>query len=370
MAVVSKVNVGTPITAAWANSLVTEANNQPVQSGSFYDASGKVGKGYHLSSHGAWHISCTNHGTVCLNAGQIYINNLLVTPAKSEDGSWNGSYNQKCSCGNFSDFEVTQCTKDTLPVFYIIIKMPVDVTSETIKKVTATLYKSMGEQPTPPEPPALEEDETYKIIQLNEVHNCQIKQLISGTIYLNFNSSTGGYDIQQISLVAGDGINIDYDKNVYSIAAKVSLIEGDGIIANQYTDASGTIIMEVSANVPDIKDRKPISLIEGDGIIITPAEYPDVITYTISVSPSIINIDFDEEWFIIEEDGTVTINEEKLAVEATELAKSVSSEIQSTASLKLDNWTDTSNNTNGAIHTTIETTSGESATATVRSVRY
>ena len=340
MAVVSKVNVGTPITAAGANSLVTEANNQPVQSGSFYDASGKVGKGYHLSSHGAWHISCTNHGTVCLNAGQIYINNLLVTPAKSEDGSWVGSYNQRCSCGNFKDFEVTQCTKDTLPVFYIIIKMPVDVTSETIKKVKATSYKSMGEQPTPPDPPALEEDETYKIIQLNEVHNYQIKQLISGTIYLNFNSSTGGYDIQQISLVAGDGINIDYDKNVYSIAAKVSLIEGDGIIANQYTDASGTIIMEVSANIPDIKDRKTISLIEGDGIIITPAEYPDVITYTISVSPSIINIDFDEEWFIIEEDGTVTLNEEKLEQEALAIAPTVSSQITTTATAAIDTVND------------------------------
>ena len=340
MAVVSKVNVGTPITAAWANSLVTEANNQPVQSGSFYDASGKTGKGYMLSSYGAWHISCTNHGTVCLNAGQIYINNLLVTPAKSDDGSWNGSYNQKCSCGNFKDFEVTQCTKDTLPVFYIIIKMPVDVTSETIKKVRATLYKSMGEQPTPPAPPALEEDETYKIIQLNEVNNCQIKQLISGTIYLNFNSSTGGYDIQPISLVAGDGINIEYDKNAYSIAAKVSLIEGDGIIANQYTDASGTIIMEVSANIPDIKDRKQISLIEGDGIIIIPAEYPDVITYTISVSPSIINVDFDDEWFIIEEDGTVTLNEEKLEEEALAIAPMVSSQITTTATATIDTVND------------------------------
>lgn len=339
MAVVSKVSKGTPITAAWANSLVTEANNHPVQSGSFYDASGKVGKGYHLSSHGAWHISCTNHGTVCLNAGQIYINNLLVTPPNSDDGSWIGSYNQKCSCGNFKDFEVTQCTKETLPVFYIVIKMPVDVTSTTIKKVRATLYKSMGEQPTPPDPPTLEEDETYKIIQLNEINNYQIKQLISGTIYLNFNSSTGGYDIQQISLVAGDGINIDYDKNVYSIAAKVSLIEGDGIVANQYTDVDGTIIMEVSANLPDI-NIKPISLIEGDGIIITPAEYPDVTTYTISVSPSIINIDFDDEWFIIEEDGTVTLNEEKLEQEALAIAPNVSSQITTTATATIDTVND------------------------------
>lgn len=338
MAVVSKVNIGTPITAAWANSLVTEANNQPLQSGSFYDASGKVGKGYQLSSHGAWHISCTNHGTVCLNAGQIYINNLLVTPAKSDDGSWNGSYNQRCSCGNFKDFEVTQCTKDTLPVFYIVIKMPVDVTSESIKKVTATLYKSMGEQPTPPEPPALEEDETYKIIQLNEVNNCQIKQLISGTIYLNFNSSTGGYDIQPISIIAGDGIRVDFDDDVYTIHAQISLIPMDNIITtNQSIDSqTNTLILEVGANIPET--HKQVSIIAGDGIIVDSDEDADVITYTISAS--VINFDFDEEWFIIEEDGTVTLNEEKLEQEALAMAPTVSSQITTTTTATIDTASD------------------------------
>lgn len=370
MSVVSKVNKGTPITAAWANSLVTEANNQPLQSSSFSDASGKSGRGSVLSSHGAWHISCTNHGTVCLNAGQIYINNLLVQPPKTDDETWVGSYNQKCSCANFSEFEITKCTAETLPVFYIIIKMPVDVTPNNINQVSAMLYKSSGENPTPPTAPELEENETYTVIQLNEVKNYQIKQLISGTIYLNYNSSTGGYDIEPVSIIAGDGIRVDYKDDAYTITAKVSLISTDDvIITNQYVEASsGIIMLEVGANVPDIEGHKQISIIAGDGIELTVSEHPNVITYKISTE-SIINYDFDDEWFIIE-DGTVTINEAKLEEEAIALAQSVSSEIQTTASLKLDNWTDTSNNTNGAINASIETTSGESASATIRSVRY
>ena len=248
MSVVSKVSKGTPITAAWANSLVTEANNQPLQSSSFSDASGKSGRGSVLSSHGAWHISCTNHGTVCLNAGQIYINNLLVQPPKTDDETWVGSYNQKCSCANFSEFEITKCTAETLPVFYIIIKMPVDVTPNNINQASAMLYKSSGEKPTPPPAPELEENETYTVIQLNEVKNYQIKQLVSGSIYLNYNSSTGGYDIQQISIIAGDGINVDFKDDTYTISARVSLIAMDDVISvNQWTHAqSNTLICSLA----------------------------------------------------------------------------------------------------------------------------
>lgn len=352
MAVASKVSAGTPITAAWANSLVTEANNQPMGSGSFYDASGKTGKGYLLTSSGAWHISTSAHGTVTLNAGQIYVNNMLVKPE-----NWSGTYNQRCSCSNFKDFEITQCTKETLPVFYIIVKMPVDVNPNNINRVSATLYKSYGEQPTPPQAPSLEEGETFSIIQLNEIKNFQIKQLVSGSIYLNFNSSTGGYDIQPISIVAGDGIKVDYSRNTYTIGTKISLIGKDNIIiTNQQIETDGTLILEVGAN---IGDKKPVSLIAGDGIIVSSKEYNDVITYTISISPSIIPNDFDDEWFIVT-DGTVTLNEAKLESEATNLAKSISSEIQTTTSAAIDTYSDCGRE--GDIMLEV-VTQGESATA-------
>lgn len=348
MAVVKSVNVGESITASWANALVTEANNHPVQSGSFYDASGKTGKGYLLTSSGAWHIATSNHGTVTLNAGQIYVNNMLVKPE-----NWSGSYNQRCSCGNFKDFAVTKCLKDTLPTFYIIVKGPKIVTEKNINKVTATLYKSSGDTPEPPEAPTVSEEERYVIIQLNEIKDKQIKQLISGTIYLNFDS-TGAP-----SIIAGDGIHIDYQQDATIISSKISVVSTDEIIIpNQYTDMNGMIMVELSANLP--APPKQVSLIAGDGIIIEPEEEEEENRIVYKISISNINIDFDPEWFTVT-DGTVTLNEEKLESEANELAKTISSEIQTTASAAIDTVNDCGRE--GDIMLKIDTV-GESATAT------
>ena len=415
MGVIKSVTSGEPIKASWANSIVHEVNTKQGLRMRGKASNSTSLRPVRVDNDPAWQIRYTC-GKACINAGQVYINGMLIDGGVS-------SFNQVCSAKNWAETSVyIPKSADDLPFWFLTISCPKQVTKENLKDVECLLVRGAKEDdvPKPPESQDGEEEKEFIIIQMNSVKDGTMVQRVSGSIYIEQSpismiagdgikieqTKEGETDVYEVSLnvsfigedginviedteetedgavkvvkitatsdktsiIGEDGINVDYSDGAYIISTKLNVKPTDEVITvNQYTDTDNTIVVELGANIPDV-EHKQVSIIAGDGIIVDSKEYDDVITYTVSTTFSPIN--FDEEWFIIEEDGTVTINEEKLEEQATALAKSVSSEIQTTASLKLDGWTDTSNNTNGAIHTTIETTSGESATATVRSVRY
>ena len=84
-----------------------------------------------------------------------------------------------------------------------------------------------------------------------------------------------------------------------------------------------------------------------------------------------ITIEFDPTWFIVGEQ--VTLNEDTLDAKAMEIAPEVSSQIISTTTAVIDTYTDTSasppNGPSGTIQMTVDTTSGETAIASMRTVR-
>lgn len=369
--VIKNVSRGEPITALWANSLVNEVNlNQGIRLRG-RNVNESSGSRIQMASEPAFQIRFTKNGYVTLNAGQIYINGYLVTQTVEEGQNAKHSYNQFSSIKNWDKYAIHQMANgaEDLPEWYILITSPKNVTESNVNEVEAELVKNTKGQAKPTKPENIGNDKLWACVQISKVVDNQLLQLVSGSIFFSTPSeSFSSYD-GELSIIAGDGINVDFDANdnAYTISAKLSIIPVDNIITtNQYTDTDNTLIVELGANLPEI--HKQVSIIAGDGIIVDSKEYTDVITYTISTTFSPIN--FDEEWFIIEEDGTITVNEEKLEAEATALAKSVSSEIQTTATMRLDYWTDESNNTNGAIHATINTEDGETASASFSAVRY
>ena len=84
-----------------------------------------------------------------------------------------------------------------------------------------------------------------------------------------------------------------------------------------------------------------------------------------------ITIEFDPTWFIVGEQ--VTLNEDTLDAKAMEIAPEVSSQIISTTTAVIDTYSDTSaappNGPSGTIQMTVDTTSGETAVASMRTVR-
>jgi hypothetical protein len=84
-----------------------------------------------------------------------------------------------------------------------------------------------------------------------------------------------------------------------------------------------------------------------------------------------VTIEFDPTWFIVGDQ--VTLNEDTLDAKAMEIAPEVSSQIISTTTAVIDTYTDTSaappNGPSGTIQLTVDTTSGETAVASMRTVR-
>lgn len=84
-----------------------------------------------------------------------------------------------------------------------------------------------------------------------------------------------------------------------------------------------------------------------------------------------LTIEFDPTWFI--KGDQVTLNEATLDAKAREIAPTVSSQITSTATAVIDTYTDTSasppNGPSGTIQMTVNTTSGETASASMSTVR-
>lgn len=271
--VIKNVSRGEPITALWANSLVNEVNlNQGIRlrGRNVNDSSGSR---IQMASEPAFQIRYTKNGYVTLNAGQIYINGYLVTQTAEEGQTAQHSYNQFSSIKNWDKYAIHQMANgvEDLPEWYILITSPKKVTESNISEVEAELVKKTKGQAKPTKPENIGDDKLWACVQISKVVDNQLLQLVSGSIFFTTPSeSSSSYD-GELSIIAGDGINVDFDSNdnAYTISAKLSIIPTDDFIAvNQYTDTSGTIMVELSKGASAIT-ADPISLIQGTNIILS-----------------------------------------------------------------------------------------------------
>lgn len=157
--VVKNVGRGEPITAYWANSLVNEVNMKQGLHLSGRSIPRPSMRNLQLSSEPAFQIRYTKSGDVTLNAGQVYINGLLVGAGKSDtDGNITGvvdkhSYNQYSSLKDWDANSVhTMQDLDDLPEWYVVITAPKVVNSSNIHEAEATLIKQ-AKGSKPPEQP-------------------------------------------------------------------------------------------------------------------------------------------------------------------------------------------------------------------------
>ena len=159
--VVKNVGRGEPITAFWANSLVNEVNLKQGVHLSGRSIPRPSMRNLQLTSEPAFQIRYTKSGDITLNAGQIYINGLLVG-ASSEIGEEvsKHSYNQFSSLKEWEENSVhTMQDLEDLPEWYIVITGPKVVNSTNIGEVEAKLVKlSKGSEP--PEDPTKEGEQT------------------------------------------------------------------------------------------------------------------------------------------------------------------------------------------------------------------
>lgn len=308
MAVIKTVTKGQPIKAAWANSLVHEVNTKE----GLRLKGTRTYSNFNFPSHAvndtAWQIR-RSVGCISLNAGQIYINGILID-------SGIRSFNQVSSANNWVDVcNFYPADETEFPVWYLTIKYPDKITTENLNSVECNLilnkYSEALEAPTRPE--ALEEGYKWQCIQLNTVDQANVVQLVSGTIYLNDTMP---------SIVAGDGIKIDEPQEDVlviscnpSVIANVDVRAGDNVWVDKSTDNT-TRVFTVHAVLPNIPT---VSIVAGDGIQVDSTQNGDQTIYTISNTYSPIIYDFDEQWFIVE-NGTVTFNTDKLVALAQEIA--------------------------------------------------
>lgn len=291
MAVVKTVSSGDPITAGWANSLVHEINTHEG-----LRLRGKAANSISLRSvktdnDPAWQIKYRS-GVASINAGQVYINGLLI-------GGNVASYNQASSASNWEDTH-TYIPKDMndLPIWYLVITCPQVVTASNVSECTCSLFLSTKteEEYTQPTPPDDLGDKSFITIQLNSINGYNLVQLRSGTIYIEQGSG--------ISLIAGDGIRIDTntDNTEYTIALNLSFIAEDGITITETTDTDGQRTVTIGA-----EEQNKISIVGTDPITVTETTTNNVTTYIIGAN---ITIPEQEEFKIsfIGEDG-ITVTE-------------------------------------------------------------
>ena len=284
--IVKNVAPGLPITASWANSLVNAVNqssNVVIPKNSVEFTKGKTS--IFFENNSAWQISLTPERKAFLNAGQIYVNGMLV---KGEEES---SYNQFCSCSNYEK----NCLQDLdengkYPIWEIEIEMPSGVTAENIDKVKAELkIKSSdnteagdntgtGSDGTGSDTEGEEENEETKKITI-PINDEEGKQLVSGSIYI-FSGA--------ISHVGADGICVESladektKQQVCKITLDISVIGEDGVtvVDSKFSgfdesdaDLDNPVYDENAAKDPRYRlftiRGEGLSFVTGDGLKIT-----------------------------------------------------------------------------------------------------
>ena len=277
MAIIKSVQSGQPITAAWANSVVAKCNVTEAANLGSSPQPTRCSRGIKQTlSDPAFHIR-TSYGVHTINAGQVYINNILVNPTvKTDEPSTvnegesgytslasSNSYNMYSSLQNWKEnYQYISSSPSDLPIWYITLSTPKVVTTDNVKEVEAKLEvtKKGGEAPKQPEQKDGEESKRWYCIQLNDVEGQRIIQKVSGSIYLN----TGN-----ISLVSGDGILIESDTSgeVFTVNTHLSFIGEDGIIVTEsYTEKEETTTDDQGNTVTTKKHPKKVITIKGDAM--------------------------------------------------------------------------------------------------------
>ena len=278
--VVKSVGKGEAITAFWANSLVNAVNMTGGTHLSGRSIPRPSMRNVQLASEPAFQIRYTKSGQITLNAGQIYINGLLVGSGSSESEPQaqgeevsKHSYNQFSSIKNWNELSIHDITKpDDLPEWYVVITGPKIVTKANIGEVEATLVKQTKGQSAPEAPktnsggntggtstnpggstenqPNEEEEKLWICIQISKVEGTDLLQLVSGSIYLSTTT---------VSLVGGDGIMVEpnEDGSVQTVSLYVSFIGDDHIeVIESYIPQKDT---------PSTEEGEPQTQAEGEG---------------------------------------------------------------------------------------------------------
>lgn len=169
----------------------------------------------------------------------------------------------------------------------------------------------------------------------------------------------------KLKMEAGDGIKVECITGGYKISAcaftPICITSGAGI---SVTKSDNTYTITNTAM------HDAVEVVAGDGICVvqTGNKYKVSIASSES-SEEIPGYSFDPAWFTVT-GNNVTLNETKINTVATTLAKNISSQITSTTSATIDTWTDDTGYAgySGEIIAEINTTSGCTATANIRSV--
>lgn len=254
MAVVKTVTSGQPIKAGWANSLVNEINTKQGLKLGGRSASSTSLRPIRIDNDPAFQISKRN-GVYSINAGQIYINGILIETETT-------SFNQLSSMSDWTENSFHSPTDENdLPIWWLKVVYPAQLTEDNKGEVVCNLIKTKNNSDSEPEQPEVNENQKAKLIKLNTVVNNQIKQLVSGSIYINDNLSN-------VAIKGEDGIEVTKTNDTYDIKLYISIITKDGI------EISDELWKEETENEDEKPIRvftvglTPISFIDDDGIIL------------------------------------------------------------------------------------------------------
>lgn len=305
------VKAGDPIKASWANDLLAEVYKP---NGTYTPTSDKTVRcrtNNYMANDAAFAIRYS-YGTYTINAGSIYINNLLISPPNKDSEN---SYNMFSSIKKWEqNNKYVQTAPDDIPIWYIIVTYPNVVTQGNIIECVAELVIKHQDQQEPQQPMDLPIGYKWKCIKVNTVQTDEVtgfkhlRQLISGSIYIS----------QRIpSLIQGDGISIRYvQPDILEISSN-----GDGGGSNVVLKQGEFIDIQ---NTPNGNTTEYtihsyfVSVIGSDGINVTSSQHGRTTEYAISLESTILP-DFDPEWFIIQ-NNVVTFNTEKLLQLAEDIA--------------------------------------------------
>ena len=254
--VVKEVQSGEPISASWANSLVKAVNTHGGTSHSDRAGDATLAKPIQLASEPAWQIRYTKNHQITLNAGQIYINNQLITCGEN-------SYNQYGSVEDWTKLSVyTPSSAEDLPIWSIYVYQAKNAETKPTIRAILKVRSSAEAAPaldTPPDGYSL-----IKQIQLNTVDSTtkSIKQLVSGSIYIS-SQNGGSVDVNPISLVAGDGIKLTFttDPDACKIEQNLSVISTDNtIVVTQKPQPDNVHLIDLTVNSDIIRDKISVIL--------------------------------------------------------------------------------------------------------------
>lgn len=252
---IKNVTKGEKITASWANSLVDTVNSLGGLDLRGHSA-GNNNKNTHkpYQPHSQFLIRKTANLTYTIEAGSIFVDGELIESASSSHFQYSSltDYEQNSS--------YSPTSADDLPIWYIDI---FTTENEEQQKHIAILKVKGNLEPFQDSSISDYEFNTRIILNTVDLDKKEVRQIVSGTIYLQTNKATG--NIEQISIISGDGIQITYADNTYAIKANISVISGDNLIqVNQRVDKDGQLVVRLSMNSTIIPDQ--ISIIGGDYI--------------------------------------------------------------------------------------------------------